>query len=86
MYVRYSEPFNILNCDDIKRLMTAIFAYVERGDVPNFNDNVGLNMAFSVVRADLDRDAAKWEESKERMSAGGKKGMAARWGNGDKQS
>jgi len=84
MYTRYAEPFNILNGDDVKRLITAIFAYVERGDVPNFGSNASLNMAFAVVRADLDRDAAKWEESKARMSAGGKKGMSARWGNDDK--
>jgi len=79
MYTRYSKLFSMLSAEDLSKLIFAVFAYVESGEVPNFCDNDGLNMLFAVMRVDLDRDSKKYEESKARMSEGGKKGAEMRW-------
>jgi hypothetical protein len=81
MYTDYARHWEILSGDEVKALDMAIFRYVETGELPAFTGS--LQMAFSFVQGNLDRDAAKWVESKARMSEGGKKGMEARWGNGD---
>jgi len=37
----------------------------------DFSDDAGLKVAFSFIRADLDRDHVKWEETKaKRIEAG----------------
>ena len=81
MYCRYATAFERLNGEEVKKLMLAIFKYVEHGEVPDFNDNAGLDMAFAVISDDLNRDGIKWQEAKQKMSEAGKKGMATRWGN-----
>ena len=79
MYTRYAAFFDVLNGSDVKRLMSAIFTYVEHGKAPNFDNNEGLSVAFASVRADLDRNLAKWKEEKTKRSEAGKKGATARW-------
>ena len=83
MYTRYAGMFDMLSDKDTKRLLLAVFRYVEQGDATNFEKDAGLNMAFAVIKADLDRDAEKWAEAKRKMSEAGKKGMATRWGASD---
>jgi len=86
MYTRYATPFERLSGGEMKLLMSAIFAYVENGEIPDVSqwDNFPrLDMAWAMVKDDLDRDGAKWEDAKTRMSEAGKKGMASRWGKGN---
>ena len=84
MYVRHRALFVKLNGEQALQLNLAIFDFVEHGKIPDFSADDRLDIAFSSIRNDLERDAAKWEESKARMSAGGKKGMTNRWNNDNK--
>jgi hypothetical protein len=78
MHTHYRESFSDLPGDDVKLLMIALCEYVEEGTKPDFADNVALRTLFTVIRAELDRDYAKWEETKaKRIEAGHKGGIAS---------
>ena len=78
MHIRHLDVFADLPGDDVKRLMLAMGEYVESGIIPDFSDNPELKMAFKFVRADLDREAVKWEQTKKsRIEAGRKGGIAS---------
>lgn len=77
LYLDYKKHFALLSPDDQGRLLMAIFDYVETGAEPAL-ESMPL-MAFSFIRAQLDRDQASYEETcKRRAEAGRKSGEARR--------
>jgi tRNA-dihydrouridine synthase len=56
-----------------------LMEYEKTGIEPELNGMV--KMAFSFIKAQLDRDREKWEDKKNKRSEAGKKGMANRWNN-----
>lgn len=77
LYLDYKKHFALLSPDDQGRLLMAIFDYVETGAEPAL-ESMPL-MAFSFIRAQLDRDSAKYEKTcKGRAEAGIKSGEARR--------
>jgi len=78
LYTDYWDHLELLNVEERGELITAIFAYVRHGALPEFSG--GLKMAFSFIRTQLDRDKTKWETTKLVRSKAGKKGADSRWG------
>lgn len=61
LYTNYKEKFKRLSDAQMGKLLRAIFEYQETGVVPGIED-AAISMAFDVVKFDLDRDGAKYEE------------------------
>lgn len=79
MYLDYEEQFNLLTDEELGQLMRAIMQYEKTKQAPKLEGT--LKMAFSFIKAQLDRDRDKWEGTKNKRSEAGKKGMANRWNN-----
>ena len=79
MYLDYEEQFNLLTDEELGQLMRAIMQYEKTKQEPKLEGI--LKMAFSFIKAQLDRDRDKWEGTKNKRSEAGKKGMANRWNN-----
>ncbi|MBR4929716.1 MAG: hypothetical protein IKZ00_02830, partial [Bacteroidaceae bacterium] len=73
LYCDYRKHFSLLSPEDQGRLIMAIFEYVETGTEPQL-EAMPL-MAFSFIRAQLDRDIDKYREiCRKRKEAGSKGG------------
>lgn len=60
MYLDWRQHLEMLTDDDRGRLLISLFDYAETGVLPELE---GMpKMAFSFMRAQLDRDAEKYEE------------------------
>ena len=75
------EQLEMLSTDQIGALFMAMCRYVRDGDHPAFSDPM-LKMLFSIVRAQLDRDAEKYEETCKARSEAGKRGGRPKKANG----
>lgn len=73
LYTDYGKYFARLSVSERGELITAIFAYQEDGSEPE-NLSPAAGMAFCFMRAQLDRDNAKYDERAERSRENGKKG------------
>ena len=76
IYHTHEELIDLLDAQQTKDLLKAIFAYEKRGEDPDL-DGVSM-MAFTAIRIDLDRNRAKWEQTKEARSKAGKSSAEAR--------
>ena len=78
LYCDYKKHFALLPAEDQGRLLMAIFDYVETGTEPALESS--SLMAFSFIRAQLDRDIEKYKEicrkRKEVGSRGGRPSKA----------
>ena len=72
LYTDYWQHFELLNVEERGEILTAIFDYVRTGEFPDLRG--GVEMAFSFIRAQLDRDAEKYESICERNRKNGSKG------------
>lgn len=77
IYLDYEEQFNLLTDEQLGQLIRAIIEYEKTKNIPELNGEVKI--AFSFIKAQLDRDREKWQEEKQKRSEAGKKGMAKRW-------
>ena len=75
MYLDYKEHLKLLEPEEIGQLMMALFEYAETGVEPKFSSS-GCRIAFSFIRAQMDRDAAKYAK----RCAKNKKNIEDRWG------
>lgn len=72
IYLDYKEHFELLNDEQLGKLLRAIMEYEETGIVPDLE---GMEkMAFSFIRAQLDRDREKYENKCEKNKLNGAKG------------
>jgi hypothetical protein len=74
LYTDYREQISLLSDEEAGRLFKGIFEYIDNGAIPNFSGNLGLKIAFSFVRANLDRDIAKYEQTRKERAAAGREG------------
>ena len=78
LYLDYRKHLDLIQDDsDFRRLIEAIFAYCEDGEEPS-NLSPIATMAFSFIRANLDRDNIKYESVKEKRKESGRLGGIAR--------
>jgi len=71
IYHDYKEHLDMLNDEELGVFFRAIMAYEIDGIMPEFGGM--LKMAFSFVKAQLDRDAKKYEEAVEQRRDAGRK-------------
>lgn len=79
-YTEWDEYFTDLSNEEIGEMMRAILNYKKTGEVPSFSDR-SLKFVFNLIKNQLDRDAEKWEETKNKRSDAGKRGASKRWNN-----
>ena len=72
LYCDYKNHFSLLSSEDQGRLLMAIFEYVESGAEPQL-EAMPL-MAFSFIRAQLDRDIEKYAETCRKRREAGRQG------------
>jgi hypothetical protein len=73
LYHDIRRPLELLTDEQRGKLFLAILDYSEHGIEPDFEDST-IDIAFAFIRNFIDRDAAAWEESRQRRSAAGSKG------------
>lgn len=72
IYLDYKEHFELLSDEQLGKLLRAIMEYEETGTVPALE---GMEkMAFSFIKAQLDRDREKYENKCEKNKLNGAKG------------
>jgi len=72
LYTDYWQHLELLTTGERGELITAIFDYIRTGELPKLDG--GSRMAFSFIRAQLDRDTEKYEAICERNRSNGGKG------------
>lgn len=72
IYYDYRQHLDLLTDEERGRLLTALLNYGETGQEPELEG--ALAMAFSFVRAQMDRDAKKYAEKVKKRSEAGKQG------------
>ena len=62
LYHDYEEHIKLLSNEQRGVLLTALFAYSRSRTLPAFDRDPALAMAFSFIRAAIDRDNEKYQE------------------------
>ena len=81
LYTERKEQINMLTDAERGQLLSAVYEYAENGTLPNFTGAVAI--CFSLLRADIDRDAKKYNA---RAGAGAKGGAPRGNSNASKQA
>ena len=84
IYLDYQEQFELLTDEQAGQLIKAIIKYEKIGEITKLEGMT--KMAFSFIKQQLDRDSEKWKEEKQKRSEAGKRGMAKRWENNNKNN
>lgn len=72
LYLDYRQHLALLSDEDRGRLLMALFDYAETKTAPELSGAAG--MAFSFIKAQMDRDDAKYEETVEKRRSAGRQG------------
>jgi hypothetical protein len=80
LFTNYSKKFEKLSDEQFGKLMRAVLEYQETEENPIIED-ITVSVAFDVVKADIDRNNAKFEEICEKRREAGKKGGLAKASN-----
>ena len=80
LYTEYRQYTALLNDEECGKLLKSLFDYVENGAVPDFEGS--LQMAFLVIKNQLDRDNEKYESRCKRNKENGAKGGRPRKNHG----
>ena len=78
LYNSFYEPIKTLKNEQLGKLFRAIFDYTINGEITQDNE---ILVAFMFIKNQIDLDALKWENEKNKRSEAGKKGMESRWHN-----
>lgn len=74
LYYEYERQFALLSDEQLGRLIRAMLAFDIYGVIPDFSDDPKLEMTFSFISAQLERDKTKFEQKCAVNSANGRKG------------
>ena len=77
LYTDYADKFKSLSDTQLGQLFRCILEYESKGETKPPED-FGVNLAFDIVRADLERNAKKYDEIVEKRREAGKKGGLAK--------
>lgn len=72
VYMDCEQHLQLLSNEERGKLFMALFGYTKRGEIPQFDGM--LKMAFSFIKAQMDRDIEKYEAICERNRSNGAKG------------
>lgn len=84
-FVLYKDQkglFNYLSDEQAGKLIKTIFSYIS-DENPTPSDPI-VNIAFESIKSRLKDDLVKWEETREKRSEAGKKGMENRYNKDNK--
>ncbi|MDE5565128.1 MAG: hypothetical protein K2I93_08215, partial [Oscillospiraceae bacterium] len=68
------KQFNKLSDERLGKLFRAIYRFSAHQEKPSFDDDEVLEMLFSVIEGQLERDAKKYKETCKKRADNGKKG------------
>jgi len=71
-YTQWAEQINMLTDNQAGALFKAVCGYVETGKIKKLD--AVTNMLFSVIKSQIDKDAAKYEETCQKRKQAGAKG------------
>ena len=80
LYFDIRHPLELLSDEDRGKLFLALLDYAELGTVRDFGEGA-LQMAFAFIRNSIDRDAAAWEEKRQKRIEAGRLGGLAKVAN-----
>ena len=72
IYLDYKEHFDLLSNEELGQLLRAIMLYEETGEITELTGM--LKMAFSFIKAQLDKDRQKYKDKCEKNKKNGGKG------------
>ena len=72
----YADEFGMLSDEQTGRLLKGLLNYADRGEKPDFTDDITLRVLFSILRKQIDREYEKYDELCRERSAAGRKGGA----------
>ena len=75
LYNDYKQHFELLSNEELGILLRGTMAYEAENILPNFDGKI--QMAFSFIKAQLDRDAEKYQKTVEQRKKAGKAGGLA---------
>lgn len=75
MYCEYREQIGTLTDEQSGQLFKALIEYADEGTTHELHDPL-VKLCFSFIRAQMDRDTEKWEDTLRARSEAGKKGGA----------
>lgn len=84
LFTEQKEIFDMLTDEEAGKLIKAIYHYVDTREVIKLDDK--LQIAMITIKQSIDKNFKKWEETKEKRSNAGKKGMDSRWGNDEQKN
>ena len=73
LYYDYQQHFNFLTDEQTGKIIKAMLAYEINGVFPEFDEPI-MQMTFSFIKSNLDRDMQKFLEKCEKNAETGKKG------------
>lgn len=73
LYTDMAQHINLLTDEQAGQLLKGLFIYVKTDQAPVFDDGI-IAMAFSFIRAQLDRDCEKYEQVCAKRREAGKQG------------
>lgn len=75
-YFHLSSVINKLSDAQAGRLYKALLCYGDTGEVTDFTDDIGCDMAFTLMRSEIDLNFERYNEICERNRENAKKGGA----------
>ena len=85
MYCEWEGMFAELDKSDREEIFMAIFAYVNRGELPSFPKGSGASIAFRTVKSALDNNRQKYEEKCKKNQQNAKKSHKQTQANGSER-
>lgn len=73
-YFHMSDMVAMLSDEQAGKLYKALMRYGDTGELPDFSDDLPLNMAFSLMKKEIDVNVEKYNEMCERNRENAKKG------------
>ena len=73
LYYDYQQHFNFLTDEQTGKIIKAMLSYEINGVFPEFDEPI-MQMTFSFIKSNLDRDRAKFFERCSKNSENGRKG------------
>ena len=73
-YFHMSDVIGLLSDEQAGRLYKALMRYGDTGELPDLSDDLPLNMAFSLMKKEIDVNVERYNERCERNRENGKNG------------
>lgn len=80
LYWKTFDALEKLVDGEAKKMFVAIRRYAQYGELPDFSDNPVSDMAWALLKPELDADNERYEETRRKRAENGAKGAESRWG------